>query len=177
MKRVILLHGNGGGKGSDNWFPYIQNAMEELGPKAIMNRLGGAAFIDYLLFDALHGTGTRLDTDALRPFIDSAYESTESFQTGIAIAGGLNAEVVTEDLPALLKDYPNLSWDAEGQLHPVDAQGKRPLDIEKARAYLYASASILPAPTHEPLSTQRAIFASEFYWYGSLQKRAPFPYD
>jgi predicted alpha/beta hydrolase family esterase len=31
MIRVILLHGNGGGTGKDNWFPYIQKGLEEVG--------------------------------------------------------------------------------------------------------------------------------------------------
>jgi len=31
MKRVILLHGNGGGTGHDQWFPYIKEAVEQQG--------------------------------------------------------------------------------------------------------------------------------------------------
>jgi len=31
MKRVILLHGNGGGTGSDQWFPYIKRELEKAG--------------------------------------------------------------------------------------------------------------------------------------------------
>ncbi len=31
MKRVILLHGNGGSTGADNWQPYIQKNLKELG--------------------------------------------------------------------------------------------------------------------------------------------------
>jgi predicted alpha/beta hydrolase family esterase len=31
MKRVILLHGNGGSTGSDNWQPYIKKGLDELG--------------------------------------------------------------------------------------------------------------------------------------------------
>lgn len=30
MKRVILLHGNGGSKGTDNWQPYIKKELEKL---------------------------------------------------------------------------------------------------------------------------------------------------
>jgi arginine utilization protein RocB len=30
MKRVVLLHGNGNSHGTDNWFPYIKSALEEL---------------------------------------------------------------------------------------------------------------------------------------------------
>lgn len=31
MKRVVLLHGNGGSKGTDNWFPYIKKHLEMVG--------------------------------------------------------------------------------------------------------------------------------------------------
>lgn len=35
MKRVVLLHGNGDSRGTDNWFPYIKNALTELGHECI----------------------------------------------------------------------------------------------------------------------------------------------
>ncbi len=35
MKRVILLHGNGGSKGTDNWQPYIKSALEAIGVECI----------------------------------------------------------------------------------------------------------------------------------------------
>jgi len=153
-------------------------AMEGLGPKGIIERLGNvASVIDYLLFDASHGTGTRLDVDALRPFIDEAYTQVDTSRTGIALAGGLNAEVVAEELPALVEAYPDLSWDAEGQLHPVDADGRRPLDIPQTEAYLRASSSLLPTPERDPHSVQRAVIDSELYWFGEIRRRAPFPHD
>jgi uncharacterized protein len=31
MSRVVLLHGNGGSKGTDNWQPYIKSELEKLG--------------------------------------------------------------------------------------------------------------------------------------------------
>jgi predicted alpha/beta hydrolase family esterase len=31
MKRVVLLHGNGGGSGHDQWFPYIKRELEKAG--------------------------------------------------------------------------------------------------------------------------------------------------
>jgi uncharacterized protein len=31
MQRVVLLHGNGGGTGQDQWFPYIKRELEKLG--------------------------------------------------------------------------------------------------------------------------------------------------
>lgn len=121
-----------------------KNAMETLGPKNIVRQLGHYAHIvDYILFDASHGTGTRLDTTALEPFIGEAYESLDPAQTGIAIAGGLNGDIVREELPHLLSAYPRLSWDAEGQLHPVNKKGNRPLDISAVNTYLQASVDVL----------------------------------
>lgn len=119
-------------------------AMDELGPQGVARRLGSCAHIlDYVLFDASHGTGKRLDTVALQPFIEEAYSTFDSTQTGIAIAGGLNATNVRDDLPDLIARYPQLSWDAEGQLHPVNRDGKRPLDLMVAKDYLRASSEIL----------------------------------
>jgi uncharacterized protein len=35
MKRVILLHGNGGSKGTDNWQPFIQSELTRLGVECL----------------------------------------------------------------------------------------------------------------------------------------------
>jgi len=35
MKRVVLLHGNGGGSGKDQWFPYIKRELEKIGIECI----------------------------------------------------------------------------------------------------------------------------------------------
>ncbi len=118
--------------------------MSTLGPKNTVHILGQhSELLDYVLFDSSHGTGTRLDSSALEPFVAEAHEQLDLSQTGIAIAGGLNSEIVREDLPQLLSTYPNLSWDAEGQLHPANANGKRPLDLDVTEAYLQASSTIL----------------------------------
>jgi len=121
-----------------------QFAMEELGPQGVVRRLGHqAAFVDYLLFDSSHGKGVRLDVSKLDAFLDEAHSSSQLDHIGMAVAGGLNAEAVREDLPSLLRKYPELSWDAEGRLHPVNNAKKRPLDMETTRAYLRASGDIL----------------------------------
>jgi len=121
-----------------------KNAMESLGPKGVIRRLGHYAnSIDYLLFDSSHGTGKRLDVTTLTPFIAAAYDSLDLSKTGIALAGGLNGQVVREDLPKLVEQYPDISWDAEGQLHPVNEDGNRSLDLNIAEDYLRASSEIL----------------------------------
>lgn len=121
-----------------------KDAMQELGPKGVVRRLGHvASFVNYLLFDASHGTGTRLDANSLDPFLEEAHSSTSLDTTGIAIAGGLDAASVREDLPELVSRYPDLSWDAEGRLHPVNERGERPLNVQIARDYLHASTAVL----------------------------------
>lgn len=121
-------------------------AMEELGPKDAVQKLGRhAASIDYVLFDASHGTGKRMDAGKLDGFLDEAYSSDALAGVGFAVAGGLNASAVREDLPALLEKYPDLSWDAEGQLHPLNNAGKRPLQMDYVRDYLQASVDSINA--------------------------------
>jgi hypothetical protein len=120
------------------------NAMGELGPKGVAQKLGThAASFDYLLFDASHGTGKRMDPDNLDNFLEEAYSSDALSTVGMAVAGGLNAERILEDLPPLLAKYHDLSWDAEGQLHPLNNIGTRPLQMDIVRDYLRASVEIL----------------------------------
>lgn len=119
-------------------------AMSELGSGGVVQKLGAHAVnIDYLLFDASHGTGKRLNAHRLDEFLEEAYSSSLLARTGFGVAGGLNAKNVREDIPVLLKKYPDLSWDAEGQLHPVNNLGKRPLQMDETKKYLQASADVL----------------------------------
>lgn len=120
-----------------------KEAMDRLGEKGVVRKLGRyAADIDYVLFDASHGTGKRMDVAKLDTFLEEAYSSSDLEDVGIAVAGGLNARIIREDLPQLLVKYPDLSWDAEGQLHPVNNVGKRPLQMEYVKDYLFASVEI-----------------------------------
>lgn len=118
--------------------------MQSLGPENIVRILGRyAGALDYILFDASHGKGVRLNTDALRPFLEEAYGSEELQAVGIGVAGGLNSAVVSEDLPGLIQKYPTISWDAEGRLHPTNAAGLRPIGMDMAQSYIIASAEVL----------------------------------
>lgn len=116
--------------------------MESYRPKELAKLLGEFA-VDYVLLDSSHGQGVRLDIDKLRPYIEALYESDDLGGAGIGIAGGLNAEVVANDLPAIVKYYPDLSWDAEGQLHRPNENGKRPINLDDANAYIVASSNVL----------------------------------
>ena len=79
--------------------------------------------------------------------MDAAYNDTEleARGTNFGLAGGLSAMVVEEELPPIVREFPDISWDAEGRLHtPLDAQehaGR--LDNDAVRAYMDASARVL----------------------------------
>jgi len=119
-------------------------AMQHLGPNGIAKKLGQYAHaLDYILFDASHGKGVRMNASALKPFLEAGYNSHELSRVGFSVAGGLNADAVREDLPLLLEDYPDISWDAEGQLHPVQKNGTRPVDGKLAFQYVEASVEVL----------------------------------
>ena len=119
-------------------------AMSELGPEGVARKLDRYAHaLDYILFDASHGKGVRMDTEALLPFLEAGYASGELSSVGMGVAGGLNARVVREDLPAIVERYPDVSWDAEGQLHPMRGDCTRPIDMSVAKKYLEASREVL----------------------------------
>jgi len=122
------------------------DAMRYNAPNELVRKLAQYAHVaDYVLFDASHGKGVQLDPQALRPYLGAAYESTALQSTGMALAGGLNARVVRDTLPEILQQFPDISWDAEGQLHPVQPDGTRPIDMHVAKQYLEASGDILRA--------------------------------
>lgn len=118
--------------------------MDEHSPQEIASAL--AAFgkkLDYVLFDASGGRGLRMEPDVLLPYIEAVYDRPDLDHLDVAVGGGLNAEVVRAELPKILRHFPDVSWDAEGQLHPVNADGKRPLDMRACREYFEASAEVL----------------------------------
>lgn len=114
--------------------------MERHSPQEIARAVGSFG-VDYVLLDASGGRGLRMNPDALLPYIEAVYNNTK--RVGVAVGGGLNAEVVRAELPKILRHFPDVSWDAEGQLHPVNSEGKRPLDMRVCRDYLEACAEVL----------------------------------
>lgn len=121
-----------------------QWSMDTYAPKQMAQRLGEYAHaIDYLLFDASHGKGITLDTERLVPFIDEIYASDTLGQVGVALAGGLCAETIGKYLPAVVERYPDISWDAEGRLHPKREDGTMPLDLDTVTRYFAASAELI----------------------------------
>ena len=121
-------------------------AMQQLGAENMAKKLGRYAHtLDYVLFDASHGKGVRLDPNALRPFLDKVYESKQLTSVGFGVAGGLSADVVRNELAALVNTYPDLSWDTEGKVHGTYEDGTPGFDPYAAKDYLEASSDILSA--------------------------------
>lgn len=120
-----------------------QAAMAE-GPRTAVEKLKrlSRGVISYVLFDASHGRGKEMDPDALKPFLEAAYHDAdfESAGTNFGIAGGLDADAVLRHLPAIYRDFNEVSWDAEGKLHQT-ADGS--LDMERTLAYLRASLEVI----------------------------------
>lgn len=132
-------------------------AMSKGPEKAVEDlvRLSERSSLDFVLFDASHGTGKEMDTDRLKYFLDAAYANSDlkARDTNFGIAGGLDEFTVKKHLPHVVKDFPEISWDAEGRLHARDGVGR--LDMEKTRDYLFASARVLAAldwpPSYEAI--------------------------
>ncbi|MEO5949730.1 MAG: hypothetical protein ABIP74_04970 [Candidatus Saccharimonas sp.] len=95
------------------------------GPEQAIEQLSDLGPVDYILFDASHGKGVEMDPTALLPFLEAAHrdKTLTKNRTGFGVAGGLNTENVTKHLPSILSEFPQTSWDAEGNLHP------RPLKV------------------------------------------------
>lgn len=120
-------------------------AMAELGPVGCARRLAEVGEgISHVLFDSSHGTGRSMDSVALGAFVAEALSVAGLDHVGLAVAGGLDAVAVREGLPSLLELCPDLSWDAEGRLHPeVLGSVERPLDLGVVGGYFEASAFVL----------------------------------
>ncbi len=119
--------------------------MKRHSPAQIAEALATQALrpIDYVLFDASCGRGVRMNADALLPYVEAIHAHSGLEHLQVAVGGGLNGEVVRAELPKITKYFPDVSWDAEGQLHPANSDGKRPLDMRMCRDYIEASADVV----------------------------------
>lgn len=75
--------------------------------------------IDDVLIDPSGGRGQLLDLTLVEPLVRKLYD--DHFPIGVGIAGGLTATTVN-NLDPLVKQYPDLSIDAEGGLRTPDDQ-------------------------------------------------------
>jgi hypothetical protein len=121
-----------------------KETMVELGEARVAQKLGQYAHaVDYVLFDMSHGMGKRFSPDVMDDFLDRAYSNGALDSIGFAVAGGLDADAVNEDLPWLLEKYKDLSWWASGyKLHPLNNARKRALQMDGAKEFLQASVDI-----------------------------------
>lgn len=87
-------------------------------------------FADAILFDPSQGQGLEFDPERAREFLLAIDDADLDLQLGVA--GGLGPETVWRVGP-LLRDFPQLSIDAESRLRTPDNE----LDLDKVRAYLY----------------------------------------
>lgn len=122
-----------------------REAMEHLEdyPRAIadrVNRYGG--LIDGVLIDASGGNGVLFDPAFTRALI-SQIRSLQP-ELGIGIAGGISHRTL-DQVPLLLEEFPNLSFDAESGLRTADGE----LDGVAVDLYLRRSYAMLARVPHK----------------------------
>ena len=93
------------------------SALAKIGdsPEALSQKLADeyGELADYILFDPSGGRGKPFDTDRARAFLAAIERS--GLGAGLVVAGGLSGATLDLVRP-LLKDFPDLSFDAEGKL-------------------------------------------------------------
>lgn len=110
-------------------------------PQEIVRRLSSYdGVIHRVLLDKSMGKGIRMDANGLRPFILAIKESFP--RLGITVAGGLGPDTLDLVEP-LVREFPDLSIDAQGQLRP-SANIQDPIDWGMAEAYLIKAIGIFP---------------------------------
>lgn len=92
---------------------------------------------DYIWLDMSGGEGEPLNREQLLPFIKEITEDPELADKGVGLAGGLNGENIQKIEP-LLREEPNLSWDAQRGVQTKE-DGQYRFDTDKAAKFLQAS--------------------------------------
>jgi phosphoribosylanthranilate isomerase len=110
--------------------------------EAIADRIRGdyTGLADYVLIDWSRGSGKSFEDEKLLSLLRALDPDTLSMTVGIA--GGLGPETVHRCLP-VLKEHPDTSLDAEGQLRTKRRGGV--LDPSKARAYVERALALCSA--------------------------------
>lgn len=121
-----------------------KDTLERYSPKQLARLLGQhAEALDYLLFDTSHGKGEPFNPEYLIPYIEEAYANESLGTVGISLAGGIGNQESIEKVRTIIEEFPDTSYDAESNLHPRQADGSMPLDIETVRKYFDYSADAL----------------------------------
>ncbi len=110
-------------------------ALGQIGdePKPLIERVQDyAGWIDDVLLDKSGGEGRPMDAEVLRPFVEVLHKSMP--RLGLTVAGGLGPDTLHLVAP-LVRDFPMLSIDAQGQLRS-GGSSKQPIETERADAYL-----------------------------------------
>ncbi|MFA6105242.1 MAG: hypothetical protein WC725_01415 [Patescibacteria group bacterium] len=116
-----------------------KKSLDEI--KNDMNKLVGELHryqntFDYVLFDCSMGEGKPMNVSDMYHFVSTARRYRP--ELGIAIAGGLGPNTVSILAP-IIGDFPNTSWDAQGQIHPNN-DPNIPISSRLAEEYLRKSA-------------------------------------
>lgn len=111
-------------------------------PRRLAERLAEYdGLIDGILLDGSGGRGVPLDAAALRPALEAIAGRWPKL--GLGVAGGLCAATLPLVAP-LLRDFPNLSIDAEGRLRDPSTDS---LDLDLARDYVARATKLFSHPT------------------------------
>ena len=118
-------------------FMRVDHSPSFLLGRVMTNYLG---LIDYLLLDPSGGQGKPMDASILQPYLETLAmaEETAKIDIGIGIAGGLGPKTM-HLLAPLVKDFPDISIDAEGQLRDENDN----LNLVAAKEYLVKAYEML----------------------------------
>lgn len=128
-KVIVLQIGSGA-------FEKVSHSPEKLAEK--VHEYTG--LIDYVLLDPSGGTGQPFNPDIARSYLEALSVKTNDF--GLGVAGGLSPTTLDLVEP-LVKDFPDLSIDAEGRLRN---EADDSLNIETARDYVKKSLELFSIP-------------------------------
>lgn len=112
----------------------IGNRPEWL-PERIMVYHG---LVDAVLLDASGGTGQALDVEFMARALSALKDTHPPYEVGVA--GGLDSTSVGKLAP-LIKEWPGLSWDAQGKMRHPDA--RQHLDPRRCLKFLQASCELI----------------------------------
>lgn len=119
-----------------------KNAIEQAGndPLAVVERLKDyEGWISRVLLDKSMGRGIGMDATDLIPYVRAIKEHIPDL--GLGVAGGLGPKSMGLVEP-LVREFPDLSIDAQGQLRP-SGNALDPIDWKMARGYLVQALALL----------------------------------
>lgn len=114
------------------------NALSDLEDSLIRRIASYDDALDFCFFDKSMGKGLGMDSAFLQPLIQRTIDKLPNI--GIAVAGGLGPNKMHLVEP-LVKDFSELSIDAESQLRP-SGDAHDPIDWQMARDYLEQSLNL-----------------------------------